>query len=263
MLKKIEDFLYEKMGENSLFNDLIYVCQGGSFISGTDDETSDLDFRGIVLLNDNYQIGLAKYDHDKYLSGDQKINSFLDLDVELFSTQHFIRSAYHGEIITIEMLYVDDKFVFKRNDIFNDLYNQREQFLSLLYVKKYLSFIKGCYNRSLADVKNLKRKDKIERTELYGFETKYAMNAIKCSRILIEFLTTHELNFYRKDKDELMSIKKGSLSKEEFINMYNELQNEINAKIEETTLPNKPDYEKINSFTKDYNKKILRYLNII
>jgi predicted nucleotidyltransferase len=265
LIKSIKSFIDQKTGTSEISDGLIYVCQAGSFISGTNDETSDLDFRAVSLLGEDYHVGLKNFDHSKLIAGEGKINSQDDLDVEIFSPRHFIKEAYYGEIIPFEMLHVTQDFrLFENSDIFGPIMSIRELFLSKALVKRYLRFVQSCYKKSLVPVKNLRRPDKIQRAEMYGYESKDAMNAIKCSRLMIELLTTGEVNLYRKDCEELLDIKRGKYTKPEYVAIIEELIKELEAKLQESQrFSDMPNFERVNNFVKKYNLFLYKHFGLI
>lgn len=103
MLDAVRRFVAERTGSNEMADGLIYVCQAGSVISGTNDETSDLDFRGITHMGDRYFLGLKSFEHTKLVGCTEKINAANDSDIELrcgFTTLAIARTRP----ITIKML---------------------------------------------------------------------------------------------------------------------------------------------------------------
>lgn len=258
MLNEINNFLLEKQGVNNLFEDIIYICQAGSHTSGTNDETSDYDFRGIVLLNEDYRFGLKKFEHVKLTSGKKGINLYQDLDLELFSVEKFIETIYLGHFIPAEMLFVEEDFILLKNDWFEKIYKQREIFLSQKINFHYMSYIKGCIKRIFLPIDNVKKEDKKLRILNYGYETKEAMKAIQLLRLTNEFLKTHNLNIYRKDKTELLSIKQGKFTKNQVKSEIDDLLL-LNKELEKTTtLPKNCHFQKVNDFLKNFNKEIIK-----
>ncbi|TYP79224.1 DNA polymerase beta superfamily protein [Paenibacillus methanolicus] len=253
MLDKAKRFIADRTGSADLADGLIYVCQAGSVISGTNDETSDLDYRGIVFLDANYFLGLKSFEHTKLVGGTGKINAADDLDIELFSPRHFIKEAYHGEIVPFEMMYVSERFQLLRDDRVLPILEARELFLSKALVKRYIGFIKGCCKRALVPADSLKRPDKIARAERYGYETKEAMNAIKCARLMIELLDTGDIRLYRRDREDLLEIKRGKYKRDEYLVIIDDLIAEAESKLHANAkLGNMPDFDQVNAFLKDY-----------
>ncbi|MFC4101569.1 DNA polymerase beta superfamily protein [Paenibacillus xanthanilyticus] len=259
MLEEAQRFIANKTGSAELANGLIYVCQAGSVISGTNDETSDLDLRGIVLLDANDVLGLKSFEHTKLVGGAGKINAADDLDIELFSPRHLIKEAYYGEMVPFEMMYVSERFQLLRDERVLPILEARELFLSKALVKRYIGFIKGCCKRALVPAASLKRPDKIARVERYGYETKEAMNAIKCSRLMIELLDTGDIQLYRRDREELLDIKRGKYKPAEYLAIIDELIVELESKLQASVkLDSLPDFERVNAFLKAYTMRIYK-----
>lgn len=263
MLKNIETFLEEKEMQEELRNGLAFVCQGGSHISGTNDHTSDLDYRGIVIPPDDYLLGLKKFEHTKLLSGENKMNGKDDLDIELFSFDRFINEAYHGEIVTAEMLYVDDAFVLKKNELLHPLFENRELFLSKGIARRYSHLIKGYKKRMTLPSSNFRRPDNIERVNTYGFETKCAMKAVQLLRLTVEFLQTGNLHLYRKDREALLAIKNGKTPFNLIKQEVDERERELESLLKTSPLPERANFKNVNQFKKDYTLFLFKTLGTI
>ncbi|MNY85872.1 putative nucleotidyltransferase [compost metagenome] len=249
--------------EQHFWDGIIFLSEAGSHLSGTNDETSDLDFRAIVLLNEDYQIGMKKFEHTKLVSGTNKINLHKDLDVEVFSPQKFVNEAYHGETVCIEMLFTENPSIYVYNYEWMDpIKKNREVFLSKSIARKYLGYITGCINRALLDPNNnrLKRPDSIERLNNFGYETKAAMNAIKNGRMVLELLNQGTMTLKRPDREELLAIKRGKYTREEFSQISSDLIQEVKSAMETSKLPDKANFNIVNQLMKDYNKMILKSL---
>ncbi|MEO2202401.1 nucleotidyltransferase domain-containing protein [Paenibacillus pabuli] len=253
LIMEVREFVSNKIGSDDISNSMIYLCQAGSHISGTNDETSDLDFRAISAPDISTVFGLDAFDHTKLIGGQGKINHKDDFDVEIYSPREFIKDAYYGEIIPFEMLHVGEEFQLDLAKPFKPLYDRRDMFLSKSVVRKYSKFIDGCFKKSAVPVKSLKREDKIQRATAYGYETKEAMNSIKCLRLMIELLDTGEVNLYRKDREELLDIKRGKYTVEEYHKIYKELREELESKLKENTaIPDRANYKQVNEFLISY-----------
>ncbi len=267
MIKQIENLINNKKDCPVKFDNLIYVCQGGSHIAGTNDDTSDFDFRSIAIPSDDYVIGIDKFEHTKVVTGKNKINQFEDFDLEIFSFDYFINQAANGEVIPTEMLWVDNKYVHKKSDIMNLLLDNRDLFLSKNVVFRYMGFVIGCINRAFLPIeiveKDAKRPDRIERVRKYGYETKFVMNAIKCLRICVGLLKNNQIELYREDKEELLDIKNGKLGHfdkgiTEAKKVIYELEQEKECLLQQSSLPKRVNKELVNKFKKDFFIKVIK-----
>lgn len=77
--------------------------------------------------------------------------------------------------------------------------------------------------------------------ELHGFDTKHAMHLVRLLRMGKEALTTGVINVKRSDAAELLEIRNGKLTYDEILAYANEVNDEIKALSETTSLPSKPN----------------------
>lgn len=256
-MRNVIEFLKNKNVEDVIYNNLGYICQSGSHIFGTNNEDSDLDYRGIVLPNEDYIIGLKEFNHLKLVEGEGNLNLSDDLDVELFSLKKFIMDLYKGHGIAFEMLFVNDNFIKFTDDRLKPIFNKKELFLSKSFAFHYLSMNNQFERRIDIKVGNIKNPLSIDRIEKYGYETKNASKAIQHLRLLNDFLNTGELNFYREDREELKSIKRGEFSLEDIKYEINTRRPEIESLIENSNMERKPDFIKINELYKELVKQFI------
>jgi predicted nucleotidyltransferase len=258
ILEKVKEFLKLKQGNDSMFNNIAHLALGGSHITKLEDETSDFDTRAIVILDEDYWIGLKSFDHDKLVSGKNGYNEFMDLDVEIFNVENFIYRLYKGEIVPAETIFVDEEYVLLQQEIIKPLINNRDLFISKKMAYNYCGGIKSYFHKITTPPDKLKRPDKILRATKYGFETKDAMKCIHYTQLLIEFLKEGQLNLFRKNYQELRDIKNGKYTLTEVLSIIQELDKEKEYLLKTSTLPETPDFDKINKFKKEYMKIIIK-----
>jgi predicted nucleotidyltransferase len=254
----VQKFVDARSCGHFTFDDFIYLVPGGSFVSGTNDETSDLDYRAVVLLNDDYYFGLKQFEHQKIISGEGGINtSNLDLDVEVFEVFSFLRQAINGEIIPFEMLFINPALALISNRIFSPILVNRDLFLSKQVAAKYYGFIQKCIHRMSLPESHFKKEISKFRVREFNYESKEAMNAIKTLRISNELLRGEAPSLMRSDREELMKIKRGEVEKDVILSMIDDLLGENRRLYKESKLvPEKVDFEKAHLFVKGFKKDL-------
>ena len=93
---------------------------------------------------------------------------------------------------------------------------------------------------------------------------KHAMHLIRLYLMCLDILEREEVNTYRKnDLELLMSIRNGKYQREdgtfymEFFDMVTELENKVKYAAENTSLPEKPDLERIEEFVMSVNERVI------
>lgn len=257
MENKIKGFLKSRNVDEYIKNNIGYICQSGSYITGTNNEDSDLDFRGIVLPDEDHILGLKQFTHLKLAEGEKNINLSGDMDLELFSLRAFVDQLYKGHVTPIEMLFLEDRFIYLMDDRLKIIRDNKDLFLSKSVVFHYLSMNKQFEKRIDIPVGNIRNPLSVDRIVKYGYETKNASKAIMYLRIMNHFLKSGELVFYRDDKDELKSIKEGNISLDKIINEINYLRLETESLLEDSLLPKVPDFTEVNGLYKDLIKQYI------
>ena len=88
-----------------------------------------------------------------------------------------------------------------------------------------------------------KRKELVKK---FGYDPKAAAHCIRLLRMGIEFLTTGELNVFRSDASQLLEIKKGLWTLEQVKKESDRLFVLANEAYVRSSLPAKPNVEKVN-----------------
>ena len=96
---------------------------------------------------------------------------------------------------------------------------------------------------------------------------KHLMHLIRLNFMCLDILEKEEINTYReKEHDLLMEIRNGKYITEdnqiraEFFDIVNEMEKKLDYAANNTSLPDLPDYKRINEFKASVNEKIVRGL---
>ena len=128
------------------------------------------------------------------------------------------------------------------------------------------------YKAMWSDMKNIvsdydkighRNQNAIERGKL----GKHMMHLVRLYLMCIDILEKEEINTYReKDIPFLMDIRNGkfldgnSQPLPEFYDMVNEYEKRLEYAVANTSLPDKPDYNKINEFLMSVNERVVKDL---
>ena len=147
----------------------------------------------------------------------------------------------------------DLTFHIHAGDGWNDF--QDAPFEELLGYLKELKQIQDSYEKF--GRRNQKAMDK-------GKLNKHAMHLIRLYLMAFDILEREEINTYREnDREFLLSIRNGAFMNEdglfipEFFNLVNEYEKRLTYAARETSLPDKPDYKKIEELVMAVNKFVV------
>jgi uncharacterized protein len=82
----------------------------------------------------------------------------------------------------------------------------------------------------------------------YGYDTKHAMHLIRLLRMAVEILSTGEVVVRRPDAEDLRAVRSGGLTFDALLEQADALGARIKALAETSTLPPRPDEERLNAF---------------
>jgi hypothetical protein len=110
----------------------------GSHLYGTDDPSSDLDFKGVFQPNLDSLIheGPVK-SINNYAKGKTEKNKSSDIDVEFYSLQHFMKMAVEGQMVAMDMLHAPQDAIVTTSSLWDALVEQRSRF----YTKSLNTFV--------------------------------------------------------------------------------------------------------------------------
>lgn len=245
MNTRLEAFLSEK--DPRFDGKLLYAAYGGSRLYGTEDEDSDYDFKAVADLGIDYVLGLHSFDMAKMHSGEGGITSSGDIDVEVYHYDAFVKRAVRGEVNVIETLFAPKEKVVVHDPFIDVLLQNRSLFLSKQVARQYGGMILKHESSAKSPAEKLKKKEKIQRVEAFGYETKEIMKAVLYLRMATEFLKDGVLRLERVDREELKAIKNGSLgSREQAFSYVEEAKAGWKRAYEESHLPERSNGIEIN-----------------
>lgn len=212
---------------SSLFDRVIFRCVIGSRAYGLDDEESDTDYRGIFLPTADLHWSL--YGVPEQVECHETQEHYWEL-------QRFLVLALKANPNVLECLY--SPLVEKVTPLATELLAMRSIFLSRLVYQTYNGYVLSQFNKMQADLRN------------HGeVKQKHVMHLI---RLLISGINVlrHGLVPVRVEehREQLLAIKRGQLPWEETERWRLSLHQEFDQALSETTLPDRPDYERANDF---------------
>lgn len=312
---------------------IILLGLAGSYSYGTNNESSDIDVRGVTLNRKSDLIGMTSYDQYTDESTDTVIytfNKIIRLLLECnpntcellgLSEEHYLYLSPIGrELLANRRLFLSKRAIqsfggyadqqLRRlqnalardrmaseererhiyNSVKNAMYEFRERYRISDYgmLKIYIDeaenpemdteiFLDAQFSHyPLRDYRNIwgemnnivKEYDKIgkrNRKKDDNHLNKHAMHLIRLFMMAIDILEKEEIITYRKDEHELlMKIRRGEFQKEdgtyrtEFYEILADYEKRLYEAAENTSLPDEPDYERVQEFVMSVNERVVR-----
>ena len=285
---KAEQVLEKRCKENP---DLLVLS--GSRLYGMDTETSDHDYRGVILPPYEYLIGIKKFE----------CRELKDEDHKIFSVERFLKLVIKGSPGETEILFTPEKNIIKCSEIGRKILSFKKHLISNAVYGRIMGYSVGEWRKAMGtkamiekrtqtedgvvnDIRNIfhpnkenmdniikilysdkkikivpsmsglgiKRKKDIEK---YGFCRKSAAHSIRLVSQLTELLLTGNITFPRPDADFLLDIRNGKYSKEELEKIHDGVDNKAKEARDNSILPDKPNEKKI---WEEYTKIVINFL---
>jgi predicted nucleotidyltransferase len=222
---EIGDSSVTALGGN-LFDRVIYRCVIGSRAYGLDGDQSDTDYRGIYLPTADLQWSL-------YGVPDQIDNEAAQ--EQYWELQRFLVLALKANPNVLECLYTP--LVEKATPLAEELLRMRSAFLSRLVYQTYNGYVLSQFKKMQADLRNQG-----------AVKWKHVMHLI---RLLISGISVlrEGLVPVRVDdqREQLLAIRRGEIPWEETEKWRLSLHGEFDRALSQTSLPDRPDYERANA----------------
>ena len=238
--KQVQSVTFDRpddlMSDRELHNHVIYLCTVGSRAYGLDLAHSDLDSRGIYL---------PPADLHWSLYGVPEQIEIRESDECYWELQKFLVLALKANPNILECLYTP--IVELKTEIAETLLQNRSRFLSKLVYQTYNGYVLSQFRKMEQDLRTTG-----------DLKWKHVMHLV---RLLSSGITALEEGMVpvkvQENREMLMAIREGKIAWEEVNRWRLELHQRFDKAFENTTLPERPDYEWANDFLVDARKKMV------
>src|SRR3954467_13364503 len=161
-----------------------------------------------------------------------------DLDLVAYSLRKYVRLALKGHPTVLLLLFVPNELTLVETELGRRLRQLRPGILSNRAGRGYLGYLRGQKERLLG-TRGQKRVNRPELVDAHGFDTKYAMHALRLGYQGVELLTTGRLTLPMPEPERscVMAVRRGEHSFDEVAEEIGEVEQRLEAALEETALP--------------------------
>jgi predicted nucleotidyltransferase len=212
---------------HGLFDRVIYRCVVGSRAFGLGTEESDIDRRGIYLPPADLHWSL--YGVPEQLENEETQVAYWEL-------QKFLVMALKANPNILECLFTP--LVEYVTPLAQELLDMRDAFLSRVVYQTFNGYVISQFKRMQADLRNQGK-----------VKPKHVMHLIRLLLSGIHVLRTGTvLVDVGKFRNDLLAIKTGEMPWDDIEAWRMQLHGEFDRAFEQTSLPERPDYERVNNF---------------
>jgi predicted nucleotidyltransferase len=227
MLAAYQEGMLANPHVEQLYDRVIYRCIIGSRAYGLDDDQSDTDYRGIFLPTAEQHWSLTGVPDQLERQETQE---------HYWELQRFLVLALKANPNVLEALY--SPLVEMKTSLAEELLGLRSIFLSKLVFQTFNGYVMSQFRKMQADVRNKG-----------AVKPKHAMHLIRLLisgiGILREGVVPVRVTAHR---ERLLAIKRSEMPEAEREVWRLSLHSEFDQAFAETTLPERPDYERANAF---------------
>ena len=164
-----------------------------------------------------------------------------DLDVVIYSARKWSRLALAGNPTVLLALFVPDDEVVYRNEVGAELVNNAHRFVSKLAAERFLGYLRSQKAAMTGEAGG--HTNRPELVAVHGYDTKFAMHALRLGVQGIELLTTGRITLPVPEPDlsYLRAIRTGEVRRDEVVAAVSDAEARLTQLRNDTKLPDEPD----------------------
>lgn len=172
-----------------------------------------------------------------------------DLDLVAYNLRKYMRLALKGHPTVLLMLFVPPALTLVETELGRELRQLSGAIVSKRAGRGCLGYLEGQKQR-LVGTRGQRNVNRPELVEAHGFDTKYAMHAVRLGYQGIDLLATGRVTLPMPEptRSRVMSIRLGEHSFEEVLGEIDDVQSKLAAALERSSLPEQPDREVVDRF---------------
>lgn len=225
--KQQQDLTEAASDHDFLFDRVIYRCVIGSRAYGLNHSDSDVDYRGVYLPTAEMHWSLQGV--PEQIDREETQESYWELE-------KLIQLGLKANPNVLECLY--SPYVLHATDLARELLAMRGLFLSKLVYQTFQGYVISQFKKAESDLRSIGE-----------VKWKHAMHLIRLMLAGVHILQHQEVmldvGIFR---DRLLALRMGEMSWDQVKSWKERLQTEFEDAFQTTRLPERPDYEAVNSF---------------
>ncbi len=164
-----------------------------------------------------------------------------DLDVIIYSARKWARLALAGNPTVLLVLFVPDDEVVFRNEAMTELVRNAHRFVSRLAAARFLSYLKA--QKAAMTGQAGAHTTRPELVAVHGYDTKYAMHALRLGLQGIELLATGRITLPvpPPHRDTLRAVRRGELRLADVLDLVTGAEARLTELRDSSALPEQPD----------------------
>lgn len=253
---KLADLKINTPEQKLVIDNAIGLVRTGSYLYGSNTKDSDMDYVGFFVAPEEYKLGRKKIEIVEFRSNKSssgKRNTKEDTDCTFYEISKWFDLLCGNSPNQLELLFVNNGNKIFTTDIFEKILSNRALFLSKKLKHSFSGYAYSQIKKN--ELKSGNQTGRIELIEKYGYDTKLASHVVRLYTECLDLLTVESVEFPLRNNKEILDIKNGLITYEEFQKRCAFLEPLIEKAYIESKLQYAPDYEKIHKLQIElYNK---------
>jgi uncharacterized protein len=221
----------------------------GSTVHGLSNPgTDDRDEMGVCVEPREYVLGLRPFEHWVFRTHAEGVPSGPgDLDLTIYGLRKFCRLAMKGSPTVLLLLFVEGEHVLVRTSLGAGLQALAPAFVSRRAGRAFLGYLDAQRRGLLGDRHATRTR---ELSSEHGYDTKYAMHALRIAYQGIELIGTGRISLPVPSpaREHLMAVRRGELPLPEVVHDLGLRTGELEQAVLASDLPAEADRDAIDAF---------------
>jgi len=210
--------------------------------------TDDRDEMGVCIEPPEYVVGLRTFEHYVSRTQPEGVPSGPgDLDLTIYGLRKFCRLALKGSPTVLLLFFIDNEHLLQRTQTGADLQALVPSFLSKRTGRAFLGYL-GAQRRGLLGERHATRTR--ERSSEHGYDTKYAMHALRIGIQGIELLQTGRISLPvpEPERARLRAVRAGEVPLDDIVAQLDDVTGLLEQLTAESALPPRADQASVDRF---------------
>jgi hypothetical protein len=203
---------------------------------------------GSASSRPEYVLGLQRFEHCVARTQPEGSPSGPgDVDLTIYGLRKFASLASKGSPTVLLLFFVRGGDVLQQSEIGRELQALAPAFLSARTGRAFLGYL-GAQARSLRGERHATRTREL--SSAHGYDTKFAMHALRIGHQGIELLRTGVISLPVAEpaRGQLREVRAGTVPLDEVLSEIARLEKELEALTRDSQLPAEPDHRRVNAF---------------
>ena len=213
--------------------------------------TDDRDEMGVCVEPVEYVAGLRRFEHYVFRTQPDGVPSGpADLDLVVYGLRKYVRLALKGSPTVLLLLFAPDDAIMVRTELGAELQALAPRFVARRTGRAFLGYLEGQRGSLTAEAQPSRTR---ELSAVHGYDTKYAMHALRIAHQGRELLETGRISLPvpEPERSRLMAIRRGTVPLDEVLAELDDAVRTLEALAASDDLPPEPDAAALDAFLVD------------